>query len=78
MLQKGKVDSVRVLIEGGADVDAADEDEQTALMLAAEKGETGIINALIELDADVNAADEDGKTILMHASYFEMLTSYPY
>ena len=59
---------VKRLIDQGADVNATDEDGNTALMYASAEGHTVIVSMLIEAGADVNAKDIDGLTALMLAS----------
>ena len=44
----GSVDIVKILIDAGSDVNAKDENGQTALMRAAERGGTSIVEALID------------------------------
>ncbi len=62
-------DSVKILIEKGADVNAKDNKGLTPLMYAAEYDTKGtIINLLLENGADFNAKDNDGKTALEYAS----------
>ena len=63
-----------MLIEKGADVNAADDTGSTPLMYVASDAAGGedkkTIHAarlLIEHGADVNAVDKDGKTALAHA-----------
>ena len=55
------------LIDAGADVNAADEDGQTALMAAAEKGHVSKVRLLLDKGANVNARDKSGKTALQYA-----------
>jgi len=55
------------LIEAGADVNASDEDGETALMAAAEKGHLSKVKLLIEKGANVGAKDKTGKTALQYA-----------
>ena len=55
------------LIDAGADVNAADEDGQTALMAAAEKGHVSKVRFLLDNGANVNARDKSGKTALQYA-----------
>lgn len=62
--EKGYVDSMLNL---GADVNARDEDDATALHWAAYHGLTDLIERLFKLGAYVNARDNDGKTPLAYA-----------
>ncbi len=65
---------VRNLIDGGADVDAKDNDGRTALIYATEKGgyrRNEIIQLLLDRGADINAKDKDGRTALMEAVWQE-------
>lgn len=55
------------LIDAGADVNAADEDGQTALMAAAEKGHVSKVRLMLDKGANVNARDKSGKTALQYA-----------
>ena len=56
-------ESIRAMLECGADINARDNDGQTALMNA---NDEDCIKVLIEAGADVNAKDNDGWTPLMH------------
>lgn len=56
---------VKALIESGADLDATDDDDMTALMVAAINNASDVANALIEAGADVNAKDRYGRTAFM-------------
>mgnify|MGYP003684220429 CR=1 FL=1 len=51
-----------VMVEGGADVDAKDDNGETAFGMAAEYGHTDTMRLLLQLGADVDAADDDGET----------------
>ena len=51
---RGDVDVARVLLEGGADPDAAGSDERTALIQALVRGREDVARLLIESGADVN------------------------
>ena len=62
--ERGHLDIVKCLIEKGADVNAKDEDEETALHLASEEGHLEIVQYLIEKGADINAKDCYGQTAL--------------
>ncbi|XP_034252516.1 KN motif and ankyrin repeat domain-containing protein 2 [Thrips palmi] len=61
----GRLDTVRLLLEAGADVNIQDEDGSTALMCAAEHGHLDIIKILLsQADCDVTVVDHDGSTAL--------------
>ena len=64
---EGDLQQVNRLISDGANVNARDIFERTALMLASAYGYTEIAEALIGAKADVNARDRDA-TALMLAS----------
>lgn len=54
----GKLDSTRMLLECGADVNMQDEDGSTALMCAAEHGHKDIVKLLLDHpDIDASIAD---------------------
>jgi ankyrin repeat protein len=59
---------VEAIIEGGADVDARDDADRTALSWCAERGDDQRIGVLIDAGADVDSADDAGKTPLMWAA----------
>jgi ankyrin repeat protein len=66
---KGDIDTVRRLLEEGADVNAkTNYDEKTALMYASIYGQTEIAKLLLEKGADVNAKDYRGTTAFILAS----------
>ena len=66
--KKGDADAVKALIAKGADLEAANEDGMTALMIAAQEGETEKVIALVEAGAKPNAAEKYGRTALMLAA----------
>ena len=59
---------VRFLVENGADVNARDEDDQTALHEAAHKGHIDVVRFLVENGADVNARNKYDQTPLHRAT----------
>ena len=64
-------DSVQLLIDSGADVNAKDERGNTALIYATEARPTinlAVTEMLVKAGADVNAKGEDGMTALMYAA----------
>jgi ankyrin repeat protein len=63
-IEMGWIEWVRQLIEGGADVNAADRRGVTPLHAAIEHGELDIARLLIETGADVNERDDIDDTAL--------------
>jgi ankyrin repeat protein len=64
----GDSKAVKAHIAAGANVNARDGDNKTALMRAAEKGYTDIVRVLIDAGADVNAKDEFDCTAFFKAA----------
>ncbi len=62
--EEGRADTVRLLIEFGADVNARDEAGQTALMEAALMDGAEIVQLLLAAGADAGATNHEGKTAL--------------
>jgi ankyrin repeat protein len=58
---------LKVLIEGGADLDERDNEGNTALIIAASSGYTDVVEVLLDAGAGVNVKSRDGKTALMLA-----------
>lgn len=56
--------AIRMLAEGGADVNAANARGETALHAVARSGANGIVRLLAELGANLAATDRSGKTAL--------------
>jgi ankyrin repeat protein len=63
---EGDSAAVQAFLEQGADVNARDQWERTALYYAAEKGHKEVVELLLEHGADVNARDQGGRTALQH------------
>lgn len=55
------------ILKGGADINARNNSNQTALYVAIDTGRKEIAKWLIENGADVNAKDKDGNTALDYA-----------
>ena len=62
--KNGELKRARAAIEGGADIDARDQWQESPLHWAAACGHTAIAQLLIEKGADVNALDKSRKTPL--------------
>jgi ankyrin repeat protein len=58
ILSEGKVESARLLIQHGEDVNAMNKGNQTALHLASTEGCAEIVRLLIQLGADLNTQDK--------------------
>jgi ankyrin repeat protein len=65
--RQGSLASATVLVEGGADIDAADPDGMTALVSAIINGHYDVAGFLLDSGADPNLADKDGRTALFAA-----------
>ncbi len=60
--RNGWLGDVSKLLEQGADIEARNGYDRTALMWACERDHTDVARLLLEKGADVNAKDEDGNT----------------
>ncbi|WP_258018655.1 ankyrin repeat domain-containing protein, partial [Brachyspira hampsonii] len=61
------IDTVKVLLTNGADVNSSDNDGWTSLMYAANNGDIELAKILIENKANVNAKSYEEKTALLYA-----------
>lgn len=59
---------LKALLSRGVNINATDDDGETALMEAADSRNVETVRVLIANGANVNAADEDGETALMIAA----------
>jgi ankyrin repeat protein len=66
--QLGDMPRIQALLNKGADTNAKDINDKTALMHAAEKGHLDVVKALLANSADVNIKRKDGATALILAS----------
>jgi hypothetical protein len=64
----GRLETVRVLLEGGAGVDETSEEGETPLLAALRWGYPDLIPILLEAGADVDISDRDGITPLIEAA----------
>lgn len=67
-VRNGHTDTVELLINKGADIEAKDEDGQTPLMFEAAWGDIETVKLLIDKGAAIEARDDDGNTPLMQAA----------
>jgi ankyrin repeat protein len=63
----GRLEAVRLLLEGGARPDVPDSDGSTPLAHAVWHGQLEAVRVLLEGGADPNLAASDGNTPLTHA-----------
>ena len=68
LLRAGDAAVVELLLKHKADVNAADKDGATPLLLAAESGHAAVVELLLKHQADVNAANTYGSTPLHFAA----------
>jgi len=66
-VKNGDLKNVETLIAPGVDLEARDNQNMTALMIAAKKGYTDIVSKLINAGANLGAKDRYGKTVLSYA-----------
>jgi len=64
----GQLDSVKCLLEHGANVNLEDSDRKTALHHAASSGQSDVMKELLDNKAEVNARDNTWKTPLHYAA----------
>ena len=71
--QRGGDDSLlsemKALVKEGADVNIANDDGDTPLIMASKEGHVNVVNLLMENGAEVNKADDNDMTPLHWASY---------
>ena len=68
--KSGEADTLRRLIEGGADPDTTDANGTPAVVAAATFGHAEAVGVLAEAGADVDKATSDGGTALIAAAFF--------
>ena len=73
-VKNGDADAVRALLDEGANPDARDKYEQTALYLASENGYAEIVKILLDRGADPNVRNGGAGTALKHSKTPEIAT----
>lgn len=58
-----------MLIDKGVNINAVDENHNSALILAANQGPESMVRLLIENGADVNAVGDKGRTALISSAF---------
>jgi ankyrin repeat protein len=68
LARKGDKRRVSLLLDVGANANAADTDGMTPLLLASGRGHAAVVDMLLRNGADVDAEDSRGRTALHHAT----------
>src|SRR6185503_14559798 len=66
--KQGDAGQVRTQLQAGADVNARDPGQRTALHHAVRGGQLAFVRALVEAGANLDLRDQDGRTALMEAA----------
>lgn len=72
-VEEGNLNTIKFLIEKGADINVKDNQGKTPLHLAAERESPYIIKYLVKKGANINAQDENGYTALHYASNTDVM-----
>ncbi|KAK3058181.1 hypothetical protein LTR09_001259 [Extremus antarcticus] len=75
LAEDGNDAGIKLLVERGADVNAADKHGKTPLMYAAFATKLCTVEALLSSGADVNLEDLSGRRVLHYAAYGALLSS---
>ena len=67
--KEGLEETVRALVEAGAEVNLATNKEWTALYGAAQEGHSEVVRALAVAAAEVNHTDDEGRTAMYGAAF---------
>ena len=69
-LTEGPQNRTKLLLEGGANIDARDSHGATPLITASERGNLAMVTLLLNHGAWIDAADHEGNTALHEASFY--------
>lgn len=67
-ISKGRISTVKTILNQGVSVNIRTKSNQTPLMFAAHKGYADVVQFLIERGAEIDSKDKDGRTALSFAS----------
>lgn len=70
----GRTEAALILIGAGANINAADRAQKTALHYAVKRNLVGLVETLLKHGADVDSADADGNTALVDALVANRMT----
>jgi ankyrin repeat protein len=70
-VEGGHFQTVRLLVQAGADVNRPDASGFTPLMGAARAGHHDMVKFLLEQGANIEAVDKNGKNVQVHAAEFK-------
>ena len=62
----GNIETLELLLQKGADINAISDHGETALIVAAMSGQKEVINILLQNNVDINAKDDAGRTTVYH------------
>jgi uncharacterized protein len=64
---QGHTETVKALLDHGADINARNDDGRTALMYASDRAKPELVRMLLDRNADVSARARNGRTAISHA-----------
>ena len=67
---RGDVDTVNVLLQAGAKVNAKDSHDRTALIMASQEGHADVVDVLLDAGADANMKSKAGMTALLATAIY--------
>lgn len=76
-VREGHMETVKTLIDAGADINVVDNEGSNALVLATLNGHLDIAGLLLEAGADPNIADRWGRTVLFVATDLNTMDANP-